>query len=207
MSVRRIERQLVRLGFPSQAARIVGRSGDTDGLGWEPVAGSDAFGIGDQPGPQDVAGEVRDAVRPDTLVKDAELFEVPQVSQASLDGLLHGLGDQAGVPLPTACTVRPGFRVAEAQLPRLRKSEQAECLAVRDAGAVAVALGDQLKARIEVPDELVVRACPVTGILLEDQEGVDEQRRIDIEDHIEPVVPARHLQVKVLGKQQGTSPW
>jgi hypothetical protein len=147
------------------------------------------LGVGDEPGTQDIAGEVGDAVRPDAFVEDAEFFEVLQVGQAAVDGRFHGFGDELGVFLAAASAAGSGLCIPKTDFLWLRKGEQPQRLLVRHTGSIAVALCDQLKADVEVLDQLVMCARPLRRpLLFEDQERISEHGRVCVKYGVEPVV-------------------
>src|SRR5207244_801027 len=123
------------------------------------------------------------------------LFKVLQIGQAAVDGRLHGLGDESRVLLAATGTAGSRLRVPKANFFGLGEGQQPEGLLIRDAPMVAVALGYQVKAGVEVLDQLLMRARPLRVEILEDQERIDKQWCVGVEYRVEPVITLGGVEV------------
>lgn len=120
------------------------------------------------------AGEIADAIRPDTFIEDPERLEVLEMLDPSVYRCIHRPSDLRCQALTPAGAPNALCGIAEAELPGLRKQEQFLCFSEVRAPAITAGSGEQKEDAVEVLDELLVSFTPVSGRGLEDEEGIDE---------------------------------
>jgi hypothetical protein len=162
-----------------------------------PVPSSDLLGVGDQFRLEDVARDVGDSVSADSLLKNSKLLEVLRVGQTPPDRGDDGPANETSQTTAASCAAGAFRRVPQTELPRLGEDQEIEGLLVGQVLRVEVALGDEQERPVEVSDQLLMSRGPAALLLLEDEEGVDEEARVYVEDRVEPVVLVRSRHIEV----------
>ncbi|HEV2402997.1 MAG TPA: hypothetical protein VGS08_02230 [Candidatus Saccharimonadales bacterium] len=159
------------------------------------------LGVCDETRAKDIASGIRDAVRPNAFVENSQLLKMLEIGKTPANSSFHSLGNSACVAFPAPSALGARLGIAETKLPRFWKRQETEGFPVGRATRIAIAFGNEMEACVKVANELIVSTMPVTTVLLEDQERVNEERRVGVEDGVEPIILRPSGDIKNFTKQ------